>query len=820
MKPISRCAVATLLAILCLTFFTSLSSGQAMTLSCAPATIGEQGIPFSSALGVSGGVAPYTFSLATGKLDPGLTLDPTSGVISGTPTSQAAFNYKARVVDSAGSTATSPTCHIKIYVHVSIDCPKINTGAVGEPFSQLLITYGGVGPYTYAIIAGALPPGITLNPSTGLMSGIPTTAGNFFYTAQVTDSLGAFFDLKCEIKIGPPLTLTCPKSTGQVGVAYASSLVAKGGVKPYTFSIIAGSLPAGLTLNPTTGTITGTPTTPGTFNFTAQVVDSTGSVAGTVAANCSITIPPTPIALACASSTGQVGFAYSSALVATGGIPPYTFSIISGALPAGLTLNPSTGAITGTPTTAGTFNFTAQVVDSTGTGAGTTTANCSIVIAPAALTLACASSTGQVGVAYSSALVATGGVPPYTFSITSGSLPTGLTLNPSTGAITGTPTAAGTFTFTAQVVDSTGTAAGTTTANCSIVIAPAPSALTCPTGTGQVGVAYSSALVATGGLPPYTFSITSGSLPTGLTLNPSTGAITGTPTAAGTFTFTAQVVDSTGTAAGTKTANCSIVIAPAPPTLTCPASTGQVGVAYASALVATGGVPPYTFSITSGSLPTGLTLNASTGAITGTPTAAGTFTFTAQVVDSRGTAAGTTTANCSIVIAPAPPTLACPTATGTVGVAYSSALVATGGVPPYTFSITSGSLPAGLTLNPSTGAITGTPTTAGTFTFTAQVVDSRGNAAGTTSTSCTIVISPPPIVLTCPTSTGQVGVAYSSALVATGGVPPYTFSITSGSLPTGLTLNPSTGAITGTPTTAGTFTFTAQVVDSRGTAAG
>src|ERR1035438_8603358 len=104
MKLTSRCAVATLLAILCLTFFTSLSSGQAMTLSCAPATIGEQGIAFNSALVVSGGVAPYTFSIATGKLDPGLTLDPTSGTISGTPTSQAAFNYKAKVVDSAGST--------------------------------------------------------------------------------------------------------------------------------------------------------------------------------------------------------------------------------------------------------------------------------------------------------------------------------------------------------------------------------------------------------------------------------------------------------------------------------------------------------------------------------------------------------------------------------------------------------------------------------------------------------------------------------------------------------------------------------------------
>ncbi len=818
MKLISRCAVVTLLAILCLTFLTSLGAAQALTVSCASA-IAEQGVPYSSAVVASGGVAPYTFSLATGSLDPGLTLDPSSGNITGTPTTQKAFNYKAKVVDSAGSKAIT-ACKLKVYVHVSIDCPKLNIGAIGEPYSVLIPVYGGVAPFSFAIVAGSLPPGLTLDSSTGLISGIPTTAGNFFYTAQVTDSLGATFDLKCEIKIGQPITLKCPKSTGQVGVAYASSLVATGGVKPYTFSIIAGTLPPGLTLNPSTGAITGTPTTYGTFNFTAQVMDSTGSTAGTTTSNCTIVIVPGPISLACASSTGQVGVAYSSALVATGGAPPYTFSIISGSLPTGLTLNPATGAITGTPTTYGSFSFTAKVVDSTGTSAGTTTANCVIVISPPAISLACPTSTGQVGVAYSSALVATGGVSPYTFSITAGSLPTGLTLNPTTGAITGTPTAAGSFTFTAQVVDSTGTSAGTTSTSCTIVIAPAPPTLTCPASTGQVGVAYSSALVASGGVPPYTYSITAGSLPTGLTLNPTTGAITGTPTAAGSFTFTAQVVDSRGTAAGTTSTSCTIVIAPAPPTLTCPASTGQVGVAYSSALVASGGVPPYTYSIIAGSLPTGLSLNPATGAITGTPTAYGTFTFTAQVVDSRGNAAGTTSTSCTIVISPPTLVLTCPAATGTVGVPYSSNLVATGGVPPYTFSITAGSLPTGLTLNPATGAITGTPTAAGSFTFTAQVVDSTGTSAGTTSTSCTIVIAPAPPTLTCPAATGTVGVAYSSNLVAAGGVPPYTYSITAGSLPTGLSLNPTTGAITGTPTAAGSFTFTAQVVDSRGTAAG
>ena len=685
------------------------------------------------------------------------------------------------------------------------------------PYSSMLAASGGVAPYTFSIVAGALPPGLTLDSSTGAIAGTPSSAGTFTYHANVTDAGGNSVTAKCSIKVAPHMEVNCPPLTkAVVGQPYSSTIPYHGGVPPLMFAIISGSLPPGLTLNPSTGVVSGTPTTSGRFSFTIEVTDSLGA---TATRKCGITVTTPTVMLTCATGTGQVGVAYSSALVATGGVPPYTFSISSGSLPPGLTLNPTTGAITGTPTTYGTFNFTAKVVDSTGTAAGTTTANCSMVISPPVITLACPTSTGQVGVAYSSALVATGGVPPYTFSISSGSLPPGLTLNPTTGAITGTPTTYGTFNFTAKVVDSTGTAAGTTTANCSMVISPPVITLACPTSTGQVGVAYSSALVATGGVPPYTFSISSGSLPPGLTLNPTTGAITGTPTTYGTFNFTAKVVDSTGTAAGTTTANCSIVISPPVITLACPTSTGQVGVAYSSALVATGGVPPYTFSISSGSLPPGLTLNPTTGAITGTPTTYGTFNFTAKVVDSTGTAAGTTTANCSIVISPPAITLACATSTGQVGVAYSSALVATGGVPPYTFSISSGSLPPGLTLNPTTGAITGTPTTYGTFNFTAKVVDSTGTAAGTTTANCSIVISPPTLTLICASSAAEVGVPYSSSVVATGGTPPYTFSIVSGSLPPGLTLNPSAGAIAGVPTSEGTFTYTVEVTDATGATA-
>src|SRR5262249_48625575 len=149
----------------------------------------------------------------------------------------------------------------------------------------------------------------------------------------------------------------------------------------------------------------------------------------------------------------------------------------------------------------------------------------------------------------------------------------------------------------------------------------------------------------------------------------------------------------------------------------CPSgvSPGEVGVPFSSpAPSVTGGVSPFTFSVATGTLPAGLSLNASTGAITGTPTAAGAFTI--QVKDTNGAVAATT---CSVTINP-PPTLACPTTgtSGTVGLPFSSpAPSVNGGTSPFTFSVATGTLPAGLSLNASTGAVTGTPTAAGSFTI-------------------------------------------------------------------------------------------------------
>ncbi len=154
---------------------------------------------------------------------------------------------------------------------------------------------------------------------------------------------------------------------------------------------------------------------------------------------------------------------------------------------------------------------------------------------------------------------------------------------------------------------------------------------------------------------------------------------------------------------------------------------------------------------------------------------------------------------------------------GTVGTAYSASLAASGGAPPYAWSVISGALPSGLTLNGSTGAITGTPTVSGTFAFTVRVVDAQATPdSDSRALSIAVAAQPtaPPNITTTSLPNGRRNQAYSQTVVATGGVTPYTWSLSAGALPPGLTLNAATGVIGGTPTQNGTWSFTVRVRDS------
>jgi hypothetical protein len=321
----------------------------------------------------------------------------------------------------------------------------------------------------------------------------------------------------------------------------------------------------------------------------------------------------------------ETGFAYNSGLLAEGGTQPFNWTFSSGAAPTGLSLDAKSGVISGKPTQAGTAPFTITVTDAANR---TATRNCSINVQPQVGIGTSSLPGGSTGATYTGSVSATGGVPPYAWSTISGSLPPGLTLDPSNGQIVGRPVTAGAFQFTVQATDNAGAQA---TAALSISIAQGLSIPNCPTPVGAVGQAYSAALVALGGAQPYAWTITSGTLPTGLTLDSGNSLISGTPTDPGAFTYVLQVADK---ASSNSTRACSLQISSAPLAITSAATlpSATVGVKYTQALSATGGHPPYSWSIQSAGAPDSFALDAS-GQLTGVPTAAGTYSFMVQVAD-------------------------------------------------------------------------------------------------------------------------------------------------------------------------------------------
>jgi hypothetical protein len=316
----------------------------------------------------SGGVGgPYTFS-ATG-LPTGLTMS-SSGTISGTTTSTGTFNYTVTITDRAGNTGTV-NCSVTVYPPPSATCISI-TAIQGTPITPVTMTgSGGVGgPYTFS--ATGLPAGLTMS-SSGTISGTPTVNGTFNYTVTVTDSAGNKGTVNCSVTVAPPISASCVSITAVQGTAITPvTMTASGGAGgPYTFS--ATGLPAGLTMS-SSGTISGTPTVSGTFNYTVTITDKAGNT-GTV--NCSVTVAPPSVTCNCGTLTVYKNVPMTPVtLSGSGGVGgPYTFSNASG-LPAGVTIS-SSGVISGTPTVTGTFNFTVTVADKNG---NKSTLNCKIIV--------------------------------------------------------------------------------------------------------------------------------------------------------------------------------------------------------------------------------------------------------------------------------------------------------------------------------------------------------------------------------------------------------------------------------------------------------
>jgi hypothetical protein len=667
-----------------------------------------------------------------------------------------------------------------------------------------------------------------------------TTAFSVAITATSKKDTAKTSSISLSIPVNPAIATAIGALTaGQVGSTYSVTLTSAGGIPPYSWSVTQGTLPAGLTLASSAGTISGIPTASGPSSFTIQVKDS-GSPALTASGQFSIAISPAPAIVFSTASLASATYnvAYTASVAATGGAGALTYQVTTGKLPTGLAMS-SGGAISGTPTAAGTANFTVTASDAYGDSAQQ---NLSIAVNYPAIVISPASGAlqgGQYKVAYSQNLAATGGSGSgYVWSVTAGaSSLSAVNLSvSSSGAVTGTPQAVGNASFTVQVKDSYG---DTQTASYTIAVTYPALTVTTPAAlaSGMVGISYAPVtLSATGGSGTgYSWSVTSGAAlsAAGLALS-SGGVISGTPGAAeSAATVTIQVQDSANNKAS---ATFALTIYPALNITNTSVPNATYGVAYTTSLAATGGDGSgLTWSTASAPALTSVGLSlSSAGVLSGTPPSPPTapapncqsgkaycLTLSVSVANSDNAAFATTASVALTLVYPALTVATTTLPSGVDGTLYSQQLAASGGSGTgYTWSTTgTNNLTAfNLTLS-SAGLLSGTPpaSTTGTATFTAQVQDSIGDTA---TASLSVAINGSLSITTATLPAAIDGVAYSQQLGANGGSGGNTWSTTGSSnlASFNLTLSP-TGLLAGTPSTAGTASFTAQVKDSSGATA-
>lgn len=715
--------------------------------------------------------------------------------------------------------------------------PEVTSSSIditwGEPYSISLFS-NFTGPYTpYCYITGEtehlLPEGLTLYDD-GTLEGTTTTLfGNKTIDVAVDTGTSIYvYSIPITI-VGGPLVL--PSSCKATFFSYSLPLP-EGVVAPYKWSIISGAPPPGITLNSVTGQLSGTCYINDAYVFEVSVNESSFTCALIVNNIPELAAYPyseNPLTYYLRLPNGIFDAYYEVSLqsVLRNPEPGFVFSLVEGDLGTGLSLDPNSGLISGYylesiyPVWK---SFTIKVENLNGCyclingvivfnegiapcaiDEKTFTLNVKgLTVFPTMLHSVCE------GERYSAIIHASGGTPQYTFTIASGTLPTGLDLHTS-GVISGYANdIPGEYTFNVQVEDSLGVI---DTFPISLIINAKPSITTLTLPSAEQNVLYSAIIEGTGTTVDAEYSVAAFRLlPNGLVLNSATGEISGTPLEVGTYRFLIELNNLNGCYDRkyydlTITGDTSVYT---PPTISgTPFDICKTSY-YSFMPSVLNGTPPYNFSISGGTLPPGLNIVNTTGEIIGYPTTAGVFSFDIRVTDSVFL---TDTLSCSIEVYNSPSITLVTLPTAIWNNPYECLITYSGGVTPFVWSIQE-ALPEGLVFNTSTGMISGIPFVSGQFLLTVSVRDANNCQ---NKKQFILDIQGPPRITTTKLPSACQSLYYKQFINVEGGTSPYLWFITSNNLPPdSLKLNPYTGQLSGIPQSYGTFTFSVGIKDVNG----
>ena len=812
----------------------TLTNDQAPTITSASTASFSVGVAGTYDITTTGYPAPSITE--SGTLPSGLTFTNNgngTGTIAGTPASGTAGTYPVTLsaTNASGSTAT-----LDLTITVSASAAPAITSSSSADFTlnkagSVTITTTG-SPTPTVTESGTLPAGLTFTANsngTATLSGTPTANGTTSLTITASNGVSPNATQTLTVVVGEaPAFTSASSATFTVGTAGTFSVTTTGYPVP---SFGWDNVPPGMTFTNNgngTATLSGTPTTAGTYAMALTAVNTYGAADQTL----TVTVQQAPAITSASSATFTVGTAGSFSVTSTGS-PAATFTE-SGALPSGVTFTSNgngTATLAGTPAAGTNGSYPITITAANGVGSNATQSFTLTVNAAAtapAITSA-SSATFTVGTAGSFSVTSTGS-PAATFT-ESGALPSGVTFTSNgngTATLAGTPAAGTNGSYPITITAANGVSPNATQ-SFTLTVNPATAApviTSAGSATFAAGTAGTFSVTSTGS-PAATFT-ESGALPSGVTFTSNgngTATLAGTPAAGsqGTYALTITAKNSAGTATQsfTLTVNSGLAITSAS------SATATAGTAF-SFTVTTTGTPTPTLT-SAGTLPSGITFTANsngTATLSGTPatTASGTYPLTFTAKNSTGTASQAFT----LTVDNTPAFTSSASVTETAGTAFTYTVAATGYPTP---ALSAGTLPTGVSFSNNgngTGTLSGTTAVAaGTDTVTVTAK----NAGGSTSQTITLTVKaagtsvPVPTFTSAATATATAGTAFTFNAITTGYPtdPNYTTNVTeSGTLPNGISADNNgngSNTLSGTPTSGsgGTYPITFTAKNSAGT---